>query len=46
MTKFDGWNQVNNFQMHDRGRILVLWNPSKVCLQILNVTPQFIHCSL
>ncbi|KAL3646608.1 hypothetical protein CASFOL_009575 [Castilleja foliolosa] len=40
---FSGWNQVNNFDTHVAGRILVLWNPSKVSMEPISISPQVIH---
>lgn len=42
-SKFAEFNQVNNFHLHGCGRMLVLWNPSKVDLQILDISSQMIH---
>lgn len=38
-----GWNQSNNFATHGAGRILMLWNPSKVSLDPISVFPQVIN---
>lgn len=43
-NKFDGFMQVNNFCMHRAERILILWNPSKVSLDVMKIHPQIIHC--
>ncbi|XP_022858354.1 uncharacterized protein LOC111379243 [Olea europaea var. sylvestris] len=43
-NKFDVFMQVNNFCTHRVSRILVLWSPSKVKLEVLEMTPQIIHC--
>ncbi|XP_022868499.1 uncharacterized protein LOC111388067 [Olea europaea var. sylvestris] len=42
-NKFDGFMQVNDFCTHRAGRILILWSPSKVKLEVLETTPQIIH---
>lgn len=41
--KFRGWNQINNFDTHVAGRILVLSNTAIVCLEVLAIFPQVIH---
>lgn len=41
--RFRGWNQTNNFAIHGAGRILVLWDPSKVTLEPLSILPQVIN---
>ncbi|XP_022847501.1 uncharacterized protein LOC111370020 [Olea europaea var. sylvestris] len=43
-NKFDGFMYVNNFGTHRAGRILILWNPSKAFLDVMEVYPQIIHC--
>ncbi|XP_057958563.1 uncharacterized protein LOC131151336 [Malania oleifera] len=43
--KFSRWKQVNNFESHRAGRILVRWNPYKVHLQVVESNGQVIHCS-
>ncbi|XP_057969579.1 uncharacterized protein LOC131158739 [Malania oleifera] len=43
-SKFRRWNQVNNFEHHRAGRIIVLWNSQKVKLQVLAINAQVIHC--
>ncbi|XP_022889220.1 uncharacterized protein LOC111404680 [Olea europaea var. sylvestris] len=43
-NKFDGFMHVNNFCTHKVGRILILWNPSKIFLDVMEVHPQIIHC--
>lgn len=45
-VKFPGWMQVNNFDLHDIGRIMVMWNPSKMALEPLGCSPQIIHCKI
>ncbi|XP_022870493.1 uncharacterized protein LOC111389759 [Olea europaea var. sylvestris] len=42
-NKFVGFMQVNNFCTHQAGRILILWNPSKFLLNVMEVHPQIIH---
>ena len=42
--KFPRWEEVNNFQAHSAGRIAVPWDPSKVTVELLGITPQVIHC--
>ncbi|XP_057953116.1 uncharacterized protein LOC131147628 [Malania oleifera] len=36
--------QVNNFELRKAGRILVIWNPQKVKVQICHKNEQVIHC--
>lgn len=43
--KFQGWLELNNFHTHRAGRILVLWDPSKVTLEPVEISPQVIHCT-
>lgn len=43
-NKFQGWEQLNNFPLHPAGRILVFWNPISVDIQVLDASPQAIHC--
>jgi len=45
-VKFPGWMQVNNFEQHDAGRIIVMWNPSKVGLINIGCSAQVIHCRI
>lgn len=44
-NQFQGWLELNNFHTHRAGRILVLWDPSKVTLEPVEITPQVIHCT-
>lgn len=37
---------MDNFFSQTAGRILVLWDPTKVDLQVLEATPQVIHCNV
>lgn len=37
-NKFNGLLQVNNFITHQVGRILILWNPLKIELEVLETT--------
>ncbi|XP_057953951.1 uncharacterized protein LOC131148242 [Malania oleifera] len=41
---FLSWNQVNNFDLHEVGRISILWIPLKVKLQVHHKSEQAIHC--
>ena len=41
--KFQGWSQINNFHTHGANRILVLWNPSKVSIELEEMSSQSIH---
>lgn len=43
-NKFSSWCQINNFDTHGGGRILVLWDPNKVNISVDNISPQVIHC--
>lgn len=42
-NKYFDFMQVNNFCTHKTERILILWYPSKVKLEVLETTPQAIH---
>ena len=44
--RFKGWNQVNNFQAHAGGRILILFDPKRIRLETLEIKPQVIHCKV
>lgn len=44
--KFHGWKQCNNFALHQPGRILILWNPSKVDATVVDMNSQLIHLSI
>lgn len=43
-AKFSSWEQINNFDSHCGGRILVLWNPAMVAIDALARSPQSILC--
>jgi len=42
--RFKGWKQVNNFETHAGGRILILFDPMRIHLDTLEILPQVIHC--
>ena len=42
-AKFFGWMQVNNFDQHDAGKIIVMWNASKVDFEPIGCSPQVIY---
>jgi len=42
--RFKGWSQVNNFQSHAGGRILILFDPKRIRLDAMEILPQVIHC--
>ena len=42
--RFMGWKQVNNFQTHAGGRILILFDPKRIRLETMELHPQVIHC--
>ena len=44
MNKFEGRLDIDNFHLHGAGRILILWDPSKVQLELVDMSPQVIHC--
>ena len=44
MNKFKGKLEIDNFHLHDTGRILILWDPNKVQLELVDMSPQVIHC--
>ncbi|KAK4432867.1 hypothetical protein Salat_1048900 [Sesamum alatum] len=41
---FPGWCQVNNFDMINGGRILIIWNLTVIDLQLEDISQQVIHC--
>ncbi|XP_057958675.1 uncharacterized protein LOC131151447 [Malania oleifera] len=44
--KFSNWQQLNNFDLHDAGRIVILWDPLKVLVQTHHASPQAVHCTV
>lgn len=46
IERFGGWHATYNFECSPRGRILVLWNPQVVHMQIVQIAEQFIHCAI
>lgn len=40
---FGAWSVLNNFEAHEGGRILILWNPLKVLVELLSYTSQIRH---
>lgn len=46
VTKFGGWRAAHNFDLIIGGRIVVIWNPHMVDLQVIQRHEQFIHCSV
>ncbi|KAL8463730.1 hypothetical protein ACS0TY_034404 [Phlomoides rotata] len=45
-NKFQGWSFAHNFDCIKGGRILVLWKHLGVDMQVIDSSPQYIHCSL
>ncbi|XP_022852083.1 uncharacterized protein LOC111373750 [Olea europaea var. sylvestris] len=45
-NKFCGWSHTENFPSHPAGRILILWDQTKVNLCVLEAAPQVIHCEV
>ena len=43
-NKFSGFWEVDNFHLHAGGRILIIWNPAKVSLELIDMSPQVVHC--
>lgn len=43
---FSDMSFSHNFFLSDKGRILVLWNPSSVSLNVVDLTDQFMHVSI
>ncbi|KAI5681853.1 hypothetical protein M9H77_03081 [Catharanthus roseus] len=41
--KFKYWKVAHNFNLHEGGRILILWNPLLVSLDVLDVNIQVMH---
>lgn len=39
-----GWCFIHNFGQNRIGRILIIWNPVTVCVQMLYSTDQLMHC--
>ncbi|KAK4348291.1 hypothetical protein RND71_034630 [Anisodus tanguticus] len=44
-SKFRNWVVLDNFCTHSAGRIFVIFNPAKIKLHLLDVSPQTIHCN-
>ncbi|XP_057953975.1 uncharacterized protein LOC131148271 [Malania oleifera] len=44
--KFSNWQQLNNFDLYDAGRIVILWDPLKVLVQTHHASPQAVHCTV
>ena len=40
------WNYINNYASHLNGRIWILWDPTKINIQVMNEGTQYIHCRL
>jgi len=43
-NKFNGLLVCDNFHLHVAGRIAIIWNPTKVHLELIDMSPQVIHC--
>lgn len=46
IERFGGWHATHNFECTPGGRILVLWNPQVVHIQIFQIAEQFIHWAI
>ncbi|KAK9689932.1 hypothetical protein RND81_09G092200 [Saponaria officinalis] len=44
LDKFMSYRVISNYQHHLNGRIWVLWNLVTVCVQVVEIHGQFIHC--
>ncbi|KAI5653386.1 hypothetical protein M9H77_30573 [Catharanthus roseus] len=44
--KFKDWNAVHNFNLHERGLILIIWNPLLVSIDVLHFTSQVMYVSI
>ncbi|XP_061375403.1 uncharacterized protein LOC133317554 [Gastrolobium bilobum] len=44
--KFGDWKFTHNLSSHSAGRIVILWRPQKVTLNVLQSSAQIIHCNL
>ena len=42
-SSFAGWSQCNNFGEHPASRILILWRPGPVEIEVVNCLSQLIH---
>lgn len=40
------WSLEHNYLMSDQGRIWVLYDTRQVCLRVLKMSSQFIHCKI
>lgn len=45
-SKFQGWDYATNLHVHTGGRILVVWDTSKVELQVVDCCSQTINCKV
>lgn len=41
--RFPGMQVINNFDSNSRGRILVIWNPASVDLEVMSMESQCVH---
>lgn len=44
--KFRNWQSLDNFDVHEGRRILILWNPLKVLVELVSYTSQVIHTKI
>ena len=42
--KFKGKLVIDNFHLHQADRIFILWDLAKVQVELVDMTPQVIHC--
>ncbi|KAL1554773.1 hypothetical protein AAHA92_15296 [Salvia divinorum] len=45
-NRFKEWKNIDNFNKSDKSRMLLLWNPSRVALELINVDVQTIHTKI
>ena len=45
-NKFKGWSNIDNFDMSDKRRMLLIWNPKRVELEVINIDVQTIHTKI
>jgi hypothetical protein len=45
-NKFKHWMEIDNFHTHQGGRIVIMWDPQKYDIQMLECCSQVIHCEI
>lgn len=46
LLKFSSWKSVHNFDLHPGKRVLIIWNPSFVSLNVVASSAQSIFCNI